>query len=220
MPIDPEQLLIFLPAALALNLTPGNDMVFSLNQGLIHGPAAGVAASLGVATGSFIHSVIAAIGLAAIVSTTPFLFQTIRWAGIAYLVYIAFKTLATQRSASDLGITQSVNGQVKSNSEQPMRILRTAWLQGTLVNLTNPKVALFILAFVPQFVDPERGSAAAQFLIYGLLMNIGGTIINGTVGYFAGQFSATLQDNPVYIKVLGYVTSVIFLALAVRLALL
>lgn len=218
MPIEPEQLLIFLPAALALNLTPGNDMIFTLNQGLAQGPAAGVAASLGIATGSFIHSVIAAIGLAAIISTTPLLLQAIRWAGVAYLVYIAFKTVKSHASMPEWGITLSERG-LYPTSEDHGYMLRTVWLQGTLVNLTNPKVAFFILAFVPQFVDPEHGSVAVQFLIYGLLMNIGGTIINGTVGYFAGHCSSTIQNNPLSVKILGYVTSMIFLVLAVRLAL-
>ncbi len=216
MPIDPEQLLIFLPAALALNLTPGNDMVFSLNQGLIHGPRAGIAASLGIATGSFAHSVIAAIGLAALVSANTTVFQTIRWIGIAYLVYLALKTLVFQTTTSTF---DNNNGHSNRGADSSFRTLRAVWLQGTLVNLTNPKVIVFMLAFVPQFVDPERGSTAVQFLMYGLLMNIGGTVINGAVGYYAGQFSNTLNNNPAYIKTLGYLSAFIFLALALRLAL-
>lgn len=216
MPIDPEQLLIFLPAALALNLTPGNDMVFSLNQGLIHGPRAGIAASLGIATGSFMHSVIAAIGLAAIVSANTSVFHVIRWIGIIYLIYLAFKILLSPTKTSAVNRGGSYRD-LKARSD--CRTLRSVWLQGTLVNLTNPKVVLFMLAFVPQFVDPQRGSTAVQFLCFGLLMNIGGTVINGAVGFYAGQLSETLNDNPTYIKILGYLTALVFLAMAFRLAL-
>ena len=203
--IDPAQLLIFIPAALALNLTPGSDMLFCLGQGLKSGPRAGVAASLGVATGSFIHSLLAALGLAAVLAAYPFAFEIVRWAGVSYLVWLAIQALRSR----DVALQAA---QISSASSF------NAWRDGAIVNLFNPKVAIFMLAFVPQFVDPSRGSTVLQFLIFGAVMNIGGTVINGTVGGFSGGIGRTLASNVKLMAVYRWFTCFIFLGLAAKLA--
>lgn len=206
MYIDPSQLVLFIPAALALNLTPGNDNLYCFGKGLSSGPKAGIAASLGIATGSLIHSLLAAFGLAALLAAQPLAFEVIRWAGVAYLVWVAINSFRTSSSIS----TEETN-----SSESLTRI----WLGGTLVNLFNPKVAIFILAFIPQFIDPDRGSTVIQFLIFGTILNIMGTIVAGTIGGFAGKIRNHLATNHIFDRAMHCITGAIFLGLAAKLAL-
>jgi threonine/homoserine/homoserine lactone efflux protein len=204
MIVDIHQLSLFIPAALALNLTPGNDMLFCLGQGLKSGPAAGVAASLGVATGSLVHSLTAALGLAALLAANPLAFGIIRWAGIGYLVWLAIQSL--RNPLTDLTPAQAQTG-----------TLFRAWRDGVFVNILNPKIALFILALIPQFVDPTKGSTFLQFLLFGAILNVGGTIINGLVGGYAGRLGRLLAKNVRAARAFQIATAAVFLALAARL---
>ncbi|KIC16464.1 LysE family translocator [Leisingera sp. ANG-DT] len=200
--IDPVTLLAFIPAALALNLTPGADMMFCLGQGLRSGRAAAVAASAGISAGSMVHVALAGLGLGAVVSAMPGLFDVIRWIGVGYLLYLAWGALRC--------------GAVQADA--PSVPARRAFRSGFLVNLTNPKVILFVLAFVPQFVRPEAGPVLAQFLVFGLILAAGGFVINGLVGIFAGQAGRQLTGSPVFARWLGRISAGIFTGLAVRLA--
>ena len=204
MIIDPAQLLIFIPAALALNLTPGSDMLFCLGQGLKSGPKSGVAASLGIATGSFLHSLLAAFGLAALIAAHPLAFEFIRWAGVLYLLYLAIQAVRSpvlELTASEVSAGTALR----------------AWRDGILVNLFNPKVAIFVLALIPQFVDPSRGSTVLQFLVFGAILNIGGTIINGLIGAFAGTIGRVLATNYSAARLFQWLSSGIFVGLAAKL---
>ncbi|WP_282605963.1 LysE family translocator [Pelagibius sp. Alg239-R121] len=203
--IDLAQLVIFIPAALALNLTPGSDMLFCLGQGLKSGPRAGIAASFGVASGSLIHILLAAFGLAALLAAYPFAFEIVRWAGVAYLVWLAIQAVWNRNAT--LSAAQVGSGTIF-----------VAWRDGALVNLLNPKVAIFVLAFVPQFVDPARGSTMLQFLILGAILNVGGTVINCAVGAFSGSIGRTLTSSAALTTAYRWVTCSIFLGLAAKLA--
>lgn len=201
MVVDPVILLAFVPAALALNLTPGADMMFCFAQGLKGGPRAAMAANAGVALGGMVHVLVAGLGLGALVARVPGLFDVIRWAGVGYLLWLAVTTLRHPPGAGDVPAVR------------PSRAFR----QALLVNLTNPKVILFVLAFIPQFVDPTRG-VLAQFLIFGLVLSLGGFVVNGLVGVFAGGAGRWLARSERAAKGLGYVCAAIFAALAFRLA--
>ncbi|WP_300548588.1 LysE family translocator [Roseovarius sp.] len=204
MIIDPLVLLAFIPAGLALNLTPGADMMFCLGLGLRSGPRAAVAASAGISAGGMVHITLAGLGLGAVVAALPWLFDAIRWIGVAYLLWLAVGALRAQPprpDAPDLGVAR-------------------AFRAGMMVNLTNPKVILFVLAFVPQFVDPARGAILAQFLIFGLVLAIGGFSINGAVGVFAASLGRRMATSARFSRGLGAISAVIFTALAARLALL
>ena len=205
MIIEPAQLLIFIPAALALNLTPGADMLFCLSQGAKAGPKAGVAASFGIATGSLIHALLAALGLAALLKAYPLAFEAVRWAGVAYLVWLAVQAF---RHPVDLSAPVGI---ACSSAYR-------AWRDGILVNLLNPKVAVFVLAFIPQFVDPARGSTVLQFLLLGLILNIGGTVINAAVGGFSGSIGKLLAANRYAARLFQWFSGAIFLGLAAKLA--
>ncbi|WP_428514792.1 LysE family translocator [Roseovarius sp.] len=201
--IDPLTLLAFIPAAVALNLTPGADMMFCLGQGLRGGPRPAVAASAGIVLGGLVHVTLAGLGLGAAVATLPWLFDVIRWAGIAYLLWLAWQALRHPPTAGD---TPPV---------KPSRAFR----DGMVVNLTNPKVILFVLAFLPQFIDPARGSVLAQFLLLGAVIAAGGFIVNAAVGIFAGGLGRRMARSPGFARGIGYVCATIFTGLALRLAL-
>lgn len=203
MILDPLTLLAFIPAGLALNLTPGADMMFCLGLGLRAGPRPALAASAGISAGGMVHVTLAGLGLGAMIAALPWAFDAIRWIGVAYLLWLAWNALSQTP---------------QSPTTAPMRAAR-AFRQGMLVNLTNPKVILFVLAFVPQFIDPAR-AILPQFLIYGLVLALGGFVINGAVGVFAGGLGRRFATSPRFTRGLGLISAAIFTALAARLAVL
>ncbi len=202
MIVDPLTLLAFIPAALALNLTPGADMMFCLGLGLRAGPRPAIAASAGISAGGIVHVTLAGLGLAAVIAALPLALDVIRWMGVAYLLWLAWGALR--------------QGPMRPDAPRlsPVRAFR----EGMLVNLLNPKVILFVLAFVPQFIDPAR-AILPQFLVYGLVLAVGGFFINGAVGVFAGGVGRRLATSARFNRGLGYASAAIFTALAARLAL-
>jgi threonine/homoserine/homoserine lactone efflux protein len=202
MSVDVAVLVAFIPAALALNLTPGADMMFCLGQGLRAGPRAALAAAAGVSAGGMVHVAVAGLGLGAAVAAAPWLFEVIRWVGVAYLLWLALATLRSGPAQPDL----------------PMVRAGRAFRQGLMVNLTNPKVILFVLAFVPQFVTPDR-PVLPQFLIFGAVLGVGGFAVNGLVGGFAGGAGQRLMRSAGFARWLGRISAGVFVALAARLAL-
>ncbi len=196
---DPLVLLVFLPAALALNLTPGVDMLFCLAQGMKAGPRPALAASAGISTGTMVHVALAGLGLGALVTAFPWLFGAIRWLGAAYLLWLAWRAL-----------TEPL-GHGHAPPARPARAFR----DGLVVNLSNPKMILFILAFVPQFVDPSD-AVLRQFLAFGAVLAAGGFVVNGIVGIFAGRLGRRLASSPRLENGLRGVTATLFGALALR----
>jgi threonine/homoserine/homoserine lactone efflux protein len=205
--LDLAQLLPFLAAALALNLTPGADMTYVIARSATQGRAAGIAASLGVSAGSFVHSVLAAVGVSALLQHSETAFLIVKYAGAAYLLYLAWKAIRNGSAA------------MTGNRALPRISLWQVFGEGALTNLLNPKVALFILAFLPQFVDPSRGSAAAQILLLGAIFNVGGTTVNAIVACSASLAARALGSSAGFNRWLGRVSALVFVGLAVRLAL-
>jgi threonine/homoserine/homoserine lactone efflux protein len=204
MPIDTADLLVFLTAALMLNLTPGNDMMYVLGQSIKGGTRSGVAASFGIATGSFIHLVLVAAGVAVVLSHYPAVFDAIRWAGAAYLVWVAYKTLTTPAGIFAL------QGERRSSF--------AAWRDGVLVNSFNPKTIVFMFAFLPPFIRPENGMPLLQLFIFGMIFNIGGTAINCLVAAFAGRIGEKLGQSRRIARGFAIVSASLFLLLAARMA--
>ena len=205
-PVDMAVLLTFIPAALALNLTPGADMMFCLGQGMRGGWRAAIAADLGIVLGGLVHVTVAGLGLGALVGQYPWLFDAIRWVGVGYLLWLAWGAISGALTGEGL---VADGPQIK-----PGR----AFFQALAVSLTNPKVILFVLAFIPQFVNPARGPVLAQFLIFGAVLCAGGLVINGLVGVFAGGLGSRMARSPRLARGLGLASGGIFAALAVRLA--
>jgi len=203
LPVDAITLLSFIPAGVALNLTPGADMMFCLGQGLRGGPRAGMAANFGIATGGMVQVLLAGLGLGALVHAHPLAFDAIRWLGVGYLLFLAWQAL--RGAALTVGETAAP------------RAVGAVFRQALLVNLFNPKVILFILAFLPQFVDPSR-PVLSQFLTLGAVFCLGGLMVNGVVGVMAGGIGARLARSQGLARWLGRVSALIFVGLAVRLA--
>ena len=199
--VDPITLLAFVPAALALNLTPGADMMFCLAQGARSGARAAWAASAGIAMGGLVHVFIAGAGLSALLTAWPVAFDIIRWIGVAYLVWLAIQALRGPVAPEHRTVSGSGH----------------AFRGGLLINLANPKVILFVLAFVPQFVAPEAGSVLAQFMVFGCVMALGGLVVNGVVGTSADALAQRFKRGNRWLDIM---TAGIFSALAARLAIL
>ncbi|MEO8242029.1 MAG: LysE family translocator [bacterium] len=202
LPVEPLTLLSFIPAALALNMTPGADMMFCLGQGLRSGPRAAMAANFGIAAGGLVQVLLAGLGLGALVAAHPWSFEAIRWAGVAYLLVLAAQCLRGGIARPELVALA-----------RPLVVFRQAFL----VNILNPKVILFILAFLPQFVDPSR-PMLPQFLTLGAVFCLGGLIVNGMVGTMAGGIGRRLAQSATLARWLGRVSAGIFAGLALRLA--
>jgi threonine/homoserine/homoserine lactone efflux protein len=197
---EPHVLLTFLGAGLVLNLTPGADVAFTMTSGLKGGKRSGIAAAIGITTGSLVHTVLAAFGLAAVLISYPIAFDAIRYLGAAYLLYLAWQAWTQTGSQS------------KSEGASSMR---QAIAQGFLTNILNPKVALFILAFLPQFTNPQNGPIWLQMLILGGLFSSTGIIVTIAYGLLAGTLSDKLHS---YQRPFNKITALIFGGLAARLA--
>ena len=204
LPVEPLTLLAFVPAGLALNLTPGADMMFCLGQGLKSGRRPAMAANFGIATGGMVHTLLAALGLGALVAAHPTAFEAIRWLGVGYLLWLAVAALRSSPFAAEAAVV-------------PVSARKAFW-QGLMVNLLNPKVILFILAFLPQFVDPTR-AILPQFLTLGVVFSLGGLMVNGAVGLFAGSIGQRVARSAGLSRWLSRISATIFGALALRLAL-
>lgn len=195
--------LLFMAGALALNVTPGPDMTFVLAQATHRGTRAGVAAALGIGAGTLFHMTLAAFGLAALFAAFPLAFDVVRYAGAAYLVWIAIGMIRNPPKLS--GAT--TDGAVK-----------TAFRQGIVTNIFNPKVAIFFIAFLPQFVVKDAGPAWLQILVLGICFDISGTLVNSLVAVGSGKLSSRLKANPMIGKIMGWISASVMLGLAVRLA--
>ena len=203
MLISSADLLIFLTAALSLNLTPVNDMMYVLGQSLKGGARSGISASLGIAGGSLIHLGFVALGVAVILAQYPLLFDLIRYAGACYLIWIAYTTLTSPISA--LAQDEKQRGTI------------AAFRDGVIVNLFNPKIIVFMFAFLPPFVRPENGSPLLQLFMFGMIFNVGGTIINCIVALFAGNIGAALSTSLNFRRWFSRISAGLFVLLAARL---
>jgi threonine/homoserine/homoserine lactone efflux protein len=204
---DPGTLLLFMMAALALNVTPGPDMLFVIARSVGEGRTEGVISSLGIAAGCVVHTLAVALGLAGLLRAVPIAFEIVKWMGAAYLVWLGIGMLWTRGAAAE-------------HAAPPPASKGAIFRQGMLTNVLNPKVALFFLAFLPQFVDPERGSVALQIVSLGLLFNVSGTLVNVLVAVLASGAGAWSRRRFGESPFMRRVTGVLFIALGVRLALL
>jgi threonine/homoserine/homoserine lactone efflux protein len=197
---------LFLCAGVLLNLTPGPDTVYILGRSLAHGRRAGVASALGICVGSIFHTCAAAFGLSAFLATSAWAFSAVKLAGAAYLILLGLRALL--QSEYDLHVP------AKFTQNDPVAVFR----QGILTNVLNPKVALFFLAFLPQFIDSATPSKMAAFLILGLTFVMTGTIWCLVLAWFAAAFSARLRGNAEVAAMLNRAVGSLFIFLGLRLA--
>jgi threonine/homoserine/homoserine lactone efflux protein len=202
---DLRTILLFMGAGLALNVTPGPDMLYVAARSTAEGRRAGIVSALGIGAGTLVHIAALALGLSALLAAVPVVYDVVRWAGAAYLVWLGARALL--RPAAALGET--------AVAPAP---LGAVFRQGVVTNVLNPKVALFFLAFLPQFVDPARGDPVAQIVALGLLFDVQGTLVNVIVALAASRAGAALRRGR-GARVLQRVTGGVFLLLGARLAL-
>lgn len=202
---DLSILAVFLVATIALNLSPGPDMLYVISRSLGQGRRAGIVSALGIGAGTLVHTFVTAIGLSAVLLSVPIAFEFIKYAGAAYLAFLGVRMLLSSRSgASNLSseaITPSGLGPV--------------FRQGVFTNVLNPKVALFFLAFLPQFVDPSKGTVALQIILLGLVFDASGTSWNILIATLAGHASDRLKGRSGVSFAQKVLPGVILLALAI-----
>ncbi|MFK3984428.1 LysE family translocator [Micromonospora sp. NPDC050397] len=198
----------YLAAITLFMLTPGPDMLYVLANATRYGIRASVAAALGVAVGEAVHVAIAVLGLSAIIAASPMLYATIRYTGAAYLIILGF--LALRRPTTPTGTWGS-------GTTGGVDLVRAA-TRGLLTNLLNPKMIVFTIAFLPQFVNTGRGHVTAQLLILGAIFVTIQLAVDLALGITAGRFAGRLADGRTA-RVLHRVSAIVFVGIGIRLAL-
>lgn len=200
--------LIFLAAAIAINISPGPDMVYIISRTIAQGRKVGFASSLGVCSGALVHVFAAGFGLSAILATSIFAFSVVKYVGAAYLVYLGIKALRSKGTTFDVPTE-------KNGITTPWQ----AYRQGALVDVLNPKVAIFFMAFLPQFVRPELGHTSIQIIGLGILVILTAVVVEFTIVLIAAQMTNFFRRNQKFSVWLDRVLGSVLIGLAVRLAL-
>jgi RhtB (resistance to homoserine/threonine) family protein len=200
--------IVFLVSGIILNVTPGADTLYVLSRSIAQGRRAGVMSVLGIMAGCLVHTSLVAFGLSYIITRSVVLFSAITYAGAAYLVYLGIRTI-TRRSSlfgGPVAVDQSMDA-------------AAIFRQGFLTNLSNPKVALFFMSFLPQFIDPRAGSSPVPFLILGGTFITTGTLWCLFLAWSSSFVSERLRRNARISVVLQKACGVVFIALGLKLAL-
>ncbi len=202
MPIPPQKLALFVAATLALTLTPGPAVLFIVARSMSLGRRAGFMSVLGVGLGNTVHAAAAALGLAALLASSPLAFSFVRYLGAAYLVLLGVRRALDRRSSlgeADAGPAPA----------PPREILR----QAIMVAALNPKTALFFLAFLPQFADPARASVTAQILLLGFVFVTLAMVTDSGYVLLAGGLGAWLRKNPAFARRERYLSGAVYVGL-------
>jgi threonine/homoserine/homoserine lactone efflux protein len=199
---EPATLLLFAASALALVAIPGPNIVYIVTRSIDQGRRAGFASAFGVETATLLHVTAAAAGLSAALASSATAFAVVKYAGAAYLLYLAAKTLISRDEGA---------GHAPRTPASPLRV----FVAGMLVNLLNPKVALFFLALLPQFVDPQAGPAWTQILVLGAMLAAIGLASDLLYAVGAGRVGARLRATAGYARRRRYVAGVVYFGLAV-----
>jgi len=197
--------LVFVVASLVLIATPGQDMILVMSRSLAQGASAGVVTAAGVSVGLVGHTVLATLGLGAILRTSEWLFIALKLVGAAYLVYLGIGLLRTKQNDLPIGT-------------QPARGLRQLFVDGAVSNLSNPKIAIFYFAFLPQFVAPAAEYPTLTVFVLGLIFAGLTFLVKAPVGIFAGKLSAWLRSRPGVLTWVFRSSGAILVALGIRLA--
>ena len=206
----------FLIAAVLLNVSPGPDMAYIIGQTAVHGRKIGFFSSFGVVSGAFVHVFAAALGLSAILATSALAFSIVKWVGVAYLVWLGIGALRSSfaKSSSASDIDDIASARVTAHNVTAFQ----AWRQGAMIDVLNPKVAIFFMAFLPQFVHPEQGHGALQFLILGTTVNLIGLVVEGMIVLMVGAAALRIKGNGAIGAWLQRSLGAMFIALGLRLA--
>jgi threonine/homoserine/homoserine lactone efflux protein len=205
---DTNKLYLFISAALLLNITPGADMLYVIARSLSNGIKGGIVSSLGIAVGCLIHILLAILGLSALISNSSLAFEIVKYLGASYLIFLGLKLLIQKNER--LNFTN-----LKLNEN---RKLSSIFKQGIITNVLNPKVILFFLAFLPQFVNKELPNINIQLLFLGFFFTTSGTIVNIIVASIIGTISIRLRDYPKLWLIQEKVSGLLIIAIGLKLA--
>lgn len=200
-----ETIAVFFAASVALAFAPGPDNIFVLTQSALHGRKAGLLVTIGLCTGLLAHTAAVSLGVAAIFQTSALAFNILKIVGAIYLLYLAWQ--AFRAGAANLD----------ESSESGISV-RKLYLRGVIMNITNPKVAIFFLAFLPQFADPAKGSITIQMMMFGGIFIIATFLIFGSIAWSAGFLGEWLKGSEKAQVIMNRFAGIVFTGLALRLA--
>jgi threonine/homoserine/homoserine lactone efflux protein len=198
--IDPNTLAVFAAAALALAVVPGPAVLYIVARSVDQGRFAGLVSALGICVGSLVHVTAATIGLSSLLASSATAFTVVKYAGATYLILLGIHRLLTREEVAEV-------------AARPPRALRKIFRDGVIVNVLNPKTALFFLAFLPQFVDPAQGAATLQILVLGLVFTVIALSSDSLWALAAGTAGGLLRRSRWYLGVKRWVTGTVLVAL-------
>jgi threonine/homoserine/homoserine lactone efflux protein len=202
-----QHLYLFFIASLLLNLTPGNDMLYVASRSVSQGIKAGIVSACGIFVGCFVHIAAAVLGLSIIIAKSAYLFQAIKFAGAGYLIYLGVKALLTKAP-------------VQKADEKPVKAnYWKLFKQGIFTNALNPKVAIFFLSFLPQFIDPASPYFRVQLFTLGLWFAVQGTTVLIIVACILGKTKDFFRQNPKVWQIQEKITGIVLIGLGIRVAL-
>jgi threonine/homoserine/homoserine lactone efflux protein len=204
--IDTHLLLTFFMTSVILALSPGTDNLFVMAQAAQNGRSAGLSVTLGLASGLMVHTIAVAVGLAAVVHSSAVAFSTLKYIGAAYLLYLAW---------------QAFRASVLTGQQEQVPVLSRGKLygRGIIMNLANPKVSLFFMAYLPQFANPRYGSMTVQFIQLGAVFILATLLVFSSISLLAGGFGDKFRRSSLAQKTVNRIASLLFIGLAVKLAL-
>ena len=205
--IETSQLLFFIFASFLLCLAPGPDNIYVLTQGMTKSKKAAIVTTFGLCSGLIIHTSAAAFGISIIFQTSEFAFNIVKFAGVAYLLYIAFQAFKYRKEPLDLAVQNSSNE------------LKKLFFKGFIMNILNPKVSIFFLAFLPQFVNTANGNVPLQMIILGIVFMIMTVLVFSAIGISGNILSSKLLEKPSIVKYMNILTSLVLVSLSIKLAL-
>ncbi|HEV3249322.1 MAG TPA: LysE family translocator [Puia sp.] len=199
---------VFAFASLMLNITPGNDMLYVASRSAGQGIRAGIISALGIMTGCLVHILAAVVGISAIIARSATAFDIIKYFGAAYLIYLGVKSIFNKKESSFL----------RGEKLQPLSNLKI-FTQGVITNVLNPKVALFFLAFLPQFINIKNAHPQWQILFMGIWFDCSGTAVNIIVAVLFGKMGNWLARSPRFVRLQEKITGIMLVGLGIRVAL-
>jgi threonine/homoserine/homoserine lactone efflux protein len=203
---DTGTLAVFAAAAIALLVIPGPAVLYIVTQSIEHGRTAGLVSMLGIQTGGLVHVLAAALGLSALLMRSATAFEIVKFAGAGYLIFLGLRKLFSRE-------------RFETTSERPPRRLDRLYRQGIVVNVLNPKTALFFFAFLPQFVDVDQGSVGLQIAALGVFFLVLAVISDGMYALAAGTASAWLRGNPRFLRAERWISGTVLVGLGLTAAL-
>jgi len=204
--INLNTLIMFLTASTLLAFSPGPDNIFVLTQSIVYGRAAGLKITLGLCTGLIVHTTIVSLGVSVIFQTSLIAFNALKYIGALYLLYLSWKAFKASSSKLD------TDKKEKLTSWQLYR-------RGIIMNVTNPKVSIFFMAFLPQFTNPSNGSITLQLIILGLLFMLDTLVVFGIISQLSGIIGKWISKSEKGEKILNRVAGTVFVSLAIKLIL-